>query len=93
MSIYIQPNLFVRIEEFRGDRAPQPLPLASGFSEGRVYEVLGIHTPSETAEAYLILRNDRDELWFISNRHCRVTDREAGFGIGSALRDVYPIAK
>jgi hypothetical protein len=75
VSIYIQPHLFVRIEQYGGDRAPQPLPLESGFSKDRVYEILGIHTPSETAEAYLVLRNDRDELWFISNRHVRVVDR------------------
>jgi hypothetical protein len=76
MSIYIQPNLFVRIEQLTGDRAPQPLPLASGFSSDRIYEILGIHTASESAEAYLILRNDRDEMWFISNRHCRLVDRK-----------------
>ena len=75
MSIYIQPNLYVRIEQYPGERAPQPLPLESGFSKDRVYEILGVHTASETAEAYLILRNDRDELWFISNRHCRVANR------------------
>lgn len=79
MSIYIQPHVFVRIEQFSGDRAPQPLPLESGFSKGRVYEILAIHTPSETAEAYLILRNDRDEIWFISNRHVRVVDRMLDF--------------
>lgn len=75
MSIYIQPNLYVRIQQMTGERAPQPLPMANGFSDDRVYEVLGIHTPSETAEAYLILKNDRDEIWFISNRHVRVVER------------------
>jgi hypothetical protein len=74
MSIYIQPKVYVRIEEFPGDNAPRPLPLRSGFSEDRHSEVLGIHTPSESAEAFLILKNDRDEMWFISNRHCRIVD-------------------
>lgn len=32
---------------------------------------MGIYTPSETAEAYFILVNDRDEFWFISQRHVR----------------------
>ena len=54
-----------------GERAPRPLPLANGFSEHVAYRILGVHSPSETGEAYLILSNDRDEIWFISNRHLR----------------------
>jgi hypothetical protein len=74
MSIFIQPNVYVRIQEMEGDHAPRPLPLKSGFSPDRHYEVLGVHTPSESAEAFLILKNDRDEMWFISNRHCRIVN-------------------
>lgn len=74
MSIYIQPDIYVRVEQFRGEKAPQPLPLSSGFSEDRVYRVLGIHTASESAEAFLILNNDRDEMWFVSNRHFRIVE-------------------
>lgn len=64
-------DLFVRIQEVQGPRAPMPRPLESGFSPGRLYRVLGVYSPSETAEAYFILPNDRDELWFISQRHVR----------------------
>lgn len=64
-------DLFVRIQEFDGPRAPMPRPLESGFSRNRLYRVLGIYSPSETAEAYFILPNDRDEIWFISQRHLR----------------------
>ncbi len=74
MSVYIQPNVYVRVEEYLGENPPQPLPLASGFSLGRFYNVLGLHAASETSEAFLILRNDRDEMWFISNRHFRIVD-------------------
>lgn len=74
MSIFIQPDVYVRVEQFKGERAPQPLPLSSGFSENRIYRVLGIHTASESAEAFLILKNDRNEMWFISNRHFRVVE-------------------
>ena len=74
MSIYIKPDVFVTICEMKGERAPQPLPLSNGFSLNKPYEVLGIHTASESADAFLILRNDRDEMWFISNRHCRIAD-------------------
>ncbi|MEO8755068.1 MAG: hypothetical protein ABI624_20585 [Casimicrobiaceae bacterium] len=49
-----------------------PLPLDSGFSEHTAHRGLGIYSPSETSECYLILANDRDETWFISNRHLRI---------------------
>ena len=61
----------VRVVPLDGPRAPHPLPLDSGFSTGRTYRVLGIYNPSETSEAYFMLANDRDEIWFISNRHLR----------------------
>jgi hypothetical protein len=64
--------MYVSISEIVGPRAPQPMPSESGFSTGVAYRVLGGYSPSETSECYLILANDRDELWFISNRHCRV---------------------
>ncbi|CAM3622824.1 hypothetical protein DESA109040_18005 [Deinococcus saxicola] len=64
-------DLFVRIQEAQGVRAPVPQPLESGFSLNRLYRVLGVYSPSETAEAYFILPNDRDEIWFISQRHVR----------------------
>lgn len=74
MSIYLKPEVYVVIQEMEGEFAPRPLPLSSGFSSGKAYEVLGIHTASESSEAFLILRNDKDEMWFISNRHCRIVD-------------------
>lgn len=73
MSAFLYPGLRVRIEQM--DNGPRPLPIDSGFSfggSGKVYPVLGLYTPSETAEAWFILANDRDEIWFISNRHLRV---------------------
>ena len=69
--ISIADALFVVVKEVAGERAPRPLPLSSGFSENVAYRILGVHSPSETGEAYLILSNDRDEVWFISNRHFR----------------------
>ncbi len=69
--ISIVDALFVVVKEMAGDRAPRPLPLSSGFSEHVAYRVLGVHSPSETGEGYFILSNDRDEVWFISNRHFR----------------------
>ena len=63
--------MFVRVQQLEGPRSPVPRPLESGFSAGRLYRVLGLHSPSETSDAYFILANDRDELWFICQRHLR----------------------
>lgn len=69
--ITLCPGLYVTVCEMQGERAPQPRPLSNGFSAHTAYRVLGLHTPSETSEAYFILSNDRDEVWFVSNRHFR----------------------
>ncbi len=74
MSIFLKDGLAVKIFQLDGQFAPRPLPLENGFRPNIPYEVLGIYSASESAEAFLILRNDRDEMWFISNRHCRITD-------------------
>ncbi|MDQ6622461.1 MAG: hypothetical protein M3Y86_03100 [Verrucomicrobiota bacterium] len=67
----IQDGLYVRIEEMAGDLAPNPKPLAHGFNKATAYRVLGGFSLAESADAFLILSNDRDEIWFISNRHLR----------------------
>lgn len=68
--IYLEPGLYLRVQQLT-ERA-QPLPLQSGFSMEVAYRALGIYSPSETSECYFVLANDRDEPWFISNRHFRV---------------------
>lgn len=73
MSVYLRPGIKVRIQQLDGKFAPRPLPLENDFSADKEYEILGLHCPSETAEAYLILKNDLDQIWFISNRHVRVS--------------------
>jgi hypothetical protein len=70
--LQFENGMYVRIEQMTGERAPRPLPLQSGFRSDRLYRVLGVHSASETSECYLILANERDELWFISNRHVRI---------------------
>lgn len=65
----LEPGLYVRIEEL--DNGPKPFPLTSGFSIGQAYRALGLYNPSETSDAYFVLSNDRDEIWFICNRHVR----------------------
>ena len=65
----LEPGLYVRIEEL--ENGPKPFPFASGFSAGHAYRALGLYNPSETSDAYFVLSNDRDEIWFICNRHVR----------------------
>ena len=65
----LEPGLYVRIEELTD--GPKPYPLLSGFSSGQAYRALGMYNPSETSDAYFVLSNDRDEIWFICNRHVR----------------------
>lgn len=73
--LWLEQGLYLRIEEL--DNGPRPLPLQSGFSAGTAYRVLGCFNPSETSDAYYILANDRDEIWFICNRHVRVVILDA----------------
>ena len=67
--IWFDQGLYLRVEEL--ENGPRPLPLRSGFSREIAYRALGVFNPSESSDAYYILSNDRDEIWFICNRHLR----------------------
>ena len=67
--ICLTPGLFVRVVEY--PNGPMPRPLHSGFSQDTAYRVLGLYNPSETSEGYFVISNDRDEVWYISQRHFR----------------------
>jgi hypothetical protein len=66
---FLEPSLYVVIKEL--ENGPKPFPLSNGFSPSTAYRALGLFNPSETSDAYLILSNDHDEIWFICNRHLR----------------------
>ena len=68
--ICIEPGVYVRV--FEMPNGPMPRPLGSGFSMGVAYRVLGIFSPSETSEGFCVLVNDRDETWYVSDRHFKV---------------------
>lgn len=72
--IYFQPGLYVRIEQLETELAPVPKPLQHGFNTETAYLVLGAFSLSESGEAFLVLSNDANEIWFISNRHLRTHD-------------------
>ena len=67
--IWFEQGLYLRVEEL--ENGPRPLPLRSGFSREIAYRALGVFNPSESSDPYYILSNDRDEIWFICNRHLR----------------------
>lgn len=67
--LWLEQGLYVKIVEM--DNGPRPLPLHSGFNSETCYRALGCFNPSESSDAWYILSNDRDEIWFISNRHLR----------------------
>ncbi|MEN9893328.1 MAG: hypothetical protein RLY78_3623 [Pseudomonadota bacterium] len=68
--------LYLRVQELPD--GPRPLPLRSGFSPDTAYRSLGLFNPSETSDAYFIFSNDRDEIWFICNRHLRTVGTISG---------------
>lgn len=65
----LESGIYLRVEQL--PNGPHPLPLESGFTLGVAYRALGMFNPSETSDAYFIFSNDRDEVWFICNRHLR----------------------
>lgn len=67
--IAFEEGLYVVVKELTN--GPKPFPLQSGFSEAMAYRVVGAYNASESSDAFFILSNDRDELWFICNRHLR----------------------
>jgi hypothetical protein len=73
--LWLEQGLYLRIEELA--HGPRPLPLSSGFTPQTAYRALGCFNPSETSDAYYILSNDRDEIWFICNRHLRTVFLDA----------------
>jgi hypothetical protein len=85
--IYIEPNLYIRVQEL--PNGPAPLPLRSGFNTETAYRVLGIFSASESSECFFVLGNDRDETWFVSNRHFRIVGvfPEARGALRFALED------
>lgn len=67
--VTLETGLYLRVQEL--DNGPRPFPLQSGFNSDTAYRAIGLFNPSETSDAYFILSNDRDEVWFICNRHLR----------------------
>lgn len=65
----LEPGMYLRVEQI--PNGPKPLPLDSGFNTHTAYRAMGMFNPSETSDAYFIFSNDRDEIWFICNRHLR----------------------
>jgi hypothetical protein len=72
MATTLVAHSAIKVTIAQHPRAPQPLPLESGFSEGTIYEVVGVGDYSETSEAYFVLVNDHGQFYWISNRHVKL---------------------
>lgn len=55
----LESGVYVRMQEL--PTGPMPLPSRSGFNEHTAYRAIGMYNASESADAYYILSNDRDE--------------------------------
>lgn len=88
MATTLVAHSVIKVTIAEHPRAPHPLPLESGFTEGTIYEVLGVGDYSETSEAYFLMVNDLGQFWWISNRHVklhsveRITDRKPDGSVG-----------
>ena len=47
-----------------------------GFDSGKSYKVHKIESYSDTGAGYVVLVNDLREIWWVDNRHVRVTCEE-----------------
>lgn len=69
--IYVTPN------EYKGkDTVPGATPWEAKLHEGNEYVVIKIFDEDikdPNSEAYMVVVNNEGEVWFISNRHLRVT--------------------
>lgn len=84
--IWMEEGLYVRIHEL--ENGPRPFPLQSGFNAETAYRALGCFNASESSDAFYMLSNDRNEIWFICNRHLRTV------GINNGSKDLrYPLEK
>ncbi len=75
LMIDYERGLYVRIQEL--SKGPPPYPSDHGFDANTAYRVLGIYNPSESGECWLIMSNNSDELWYISQRHVRTLAQRA----------------
>jgi len=73
--------MFVRVlEEFCDRYVSKESGAQRGFDPGRYYRVHKIESYSESGNGFVVLVNDLDEIWWVDNRHVRVTsESEAPF--------------
>lgn len=70
-AAYFFSGLRVRIHALHGVNAPTPSPEFAGFSENAVYPVIGVIEHDPSGEMFLVLPNNKGEIWRLSNRHVR----------------------
>ncbi len=80
--------MYVRVlEKFCKQYVSKESGAERGFDPERTYKVHKIESYSDTGAGYVVLVNDEKEIWWIDNRHVRVTSEE-DFPRNSAERDL-----
>lgn len=68
--------VYVTPVDYKGkDEVEGPTPSRAGLSKEKAYIVVDIHDESDNwdSEAYVSVINSQGEVWFVSNRHLRVS--------------------
>jgi len=76
--MYLSPQfqIWVSPEKYIGNDYPGgPTPEDASLKENKQYLVIGLVSDTELdTEALVSLVNEKGEIWFLSNRHLRVTE-------------------
>lgn len=68
--------MYVRVlEEFCRQYVSKQSGASRGFDPSRTYQVHKIESYSESGNGFVVLVNDQDEIWWVDNRHVRVTSQ------------------
>lgn len=69
--------MYVRVlEEFGARYVSRESGAARGFDPEKTYKVHKIESYSESGNGFVVLVNDVHEIWWVDNRHVRVTSEE-----------------
>lgn len=69
--------MYVKVLEEFSPQYKSPISgLTHGFDPTRSYKVHKIESYSESGNGFVVLVNDAQEIWWVDNRHVRVTHEE-----------------
>jgi len=82
--------MYVRVlEQFSPQYKSPTSGLERGFDPARHYKVHKIESYSESGNGFVVLVNDAQEIWWVNNRHVRVTVQEDQMPLRISETDCY----